>query len=78
MNEIKFIEIDKDKFKRLDQIDGFYKVDEIFVHDSILAPTITSDRSYGVVVFSDKTKCEISIEYYYKLKKELSNEKENT
>lgn len=72
----KFVEVDKDKFIRLDEIKAFYRKDEIFVTGDLKKPT--RNYSYGVIVLLDNSKNDIPIEYFEKLKKTVKDEKENT
>lgn len=72
MNKLKFVEVDKDKFIRLDEIKGFFRKDEIILTGDYKKPS--KDYSYGVVAFSDGSKSEIPIEYFEKLKKAVLND----
>lgn len=74
MNELKFVEVDKNKFVRLDEIKGFFRKDDIIVTGDCKKPT--KIYSYGVIDFLDGSKSRIPIEYFEKLKKVVKNENE--
>lgn len=73
MNDIKFVEVDKDRFIRIDQINAFFKKEEIVITGDFRKPT--KIHSYGVIVLSDNSKKDIPIEYFDKLKKAVNYEK---